>query len=65
VEGRAVCETADLFSFAQAKMAVAPLLPVGGGHAPISELRSAIEAAERLTLILTKLAATPEIATAA
>jgi hypothetical protein len=55
VDGRAVCETADLFSFAQAKMDAAPLLPFPGRHA-VGEL---LQTAERL-LILAKLATAPQ-----
>ena len=52
VDGRAVCETADLFSFAEAKMDAAPLVPVLGHHVAVELLQTA----ERL-LTLAKLAA--------
>jgi hypothetical protein len=71
VDGRAVCETADLFSLAEAKVAAAPLLPIA--PAPARELLQTVElwplewwarngeavceAAERLRLALAKLAA--------
>jgi hypothetical protein len=74
VDGRPVCETADLLSLAQAKIDAAPLLP-SGGRGPASELLHTLElwplewwamngaavceAAERLRLALPK-QATPQ-----